>query len=60
MTFWLFSGLAQKSGALTCSSDFASCDFRLGASKIAPHGVGLLAERGVLTFEFFEGHQRIV
>ena len=27
-----------------------------GASKIAPHGVGLLAERRVFAFEFVEGH----
>jgi hypothetical protein len=26
------------------------------ASKIAPHSVGLLAERNVLSFQFFDGH----
>jgi hypothetical protein len=56
MIFWLFSGLDQKSGALIWASVWASWDFRLGASKIAPHSVSLLAERGVLAFEFFEGH----
>jgi len=56
MIFWLFSGFAQKSGALICSSVWASWDLRCGASKIAPHSVGLLAERNVLSFQFFEGH----
>jgi hypothetical protein len=36
-----------------------SCACLLGASKIAPHSVRLLAERRVLPFEFFEGHTRI-
>ncbi len=30
-----------------------------GASKIAPHSVSLLAERNVLSFEFFEGHETL-
>jgi hypothetical protein len=38
------------------SSSLSSCDFRVGASKIAPHSVGLLAERNVLSFQFVEGH----
>jgi hypothetical protein len=59
MIFWLFSGLAQKSGALTSSSSLTSWDRRLGASKIAPHSVSLLAERGVFAFEFVEGHSVI-
>jgi hypothetical protein len=56
MTFWLFSGCDQKSGALICSSVWASWDFRWGASKIAPHSDGLLAERGVFAIEFVERH----
>jgi len=56
MTFWLFSGCAQKSGALICSSVLASWDWRWGASKIAPHSVGLLAERVVFAIEFVERH----
>ena len=56
MTFWLFSGLDQKSGALISSSDFASWDRLPGASKIAPHSFSLLAERKVLAVEFVEGH----
>jgi hypothetical protein len=56
MIFWLFSGLDQKSGALVSSSILASWAFRVGASKIAPHSVGLLAERGVFALEFVEGH----
>jgi hypothetical protein len=31
---------------------------RLGASKIAPHSVGLLAERGVFALEFVESHRK--
>jgi len=57
MIFWLFSGLDQKSGALICCSVWASWDLRAGASKIAPHSVSLLAERGVLALEFVESHQ---
>src|SRR5262245_16546730 len=57
MIFWLFSGLDQKSGALICSSSWLTWDFRLGASKIAPHSVGLGAERGVFAVEFVEGHR---
>jgi hypothetical protein len=56
MIFWLFSGFDQKSGALICSSVWASWDLRAGASKIAPHSVCLLAERNVLSFQFVEGH----
>jgi hypothetical protein len=48
MIFWLFSGFDQKSGALVSSSILASWVFRVEASKIAPHSVGLLAERRVL------------
>jgi len=29
----------------------------VGASKIAPHSVSLLAERGVLALEFVDGHR---
>jgi hypothetical protein len=56
MSFWLFSGCDQKSGALISFSDFSNCARRAGASKIAPHSVGLLAERNVFSFQFFEGH----
>ena len=51
-----FFGLDQKSGAVICSSILASWVFCAGASKIAPHSVSLLAERNVLSFQFFEGH----
>jgi len=47
----------QKSGAEITSSVLASSAFFLAASKIAPHGLSLRAERGVLPFEFFEGHR---
>ena len=56
MIFWLFSGFDQKSGALICSSSLASWVFRVGASKIAPHSVSLLAERSVFSFQFVESH----
>ena len=56
MTFWLFSGWFQKSGEEICSSVSASFFLCAGASKIPPHGQGLVAQRLVLTFEFFEGH----
>jgi hypothetical protein len=56
MIFWLFSGFDQKSGAWICSSVLARVALRAGASKIAPHSVGLLAERGVFPLEFVEGH----
>jgi len=56
MIFWLFSGFDQKSGALVSSSILASWVFRVEASKIAPHSVGLLAERNVFSFQFVEGH----
>jgi hypothetical protein len=60
MTFWLFSGFDQKSGALACSSSFSNWERRAGTSKIAPHSVGLLAERSVLSFQFVEGHLNLV
>jgi hypothetical protein len=60
MTFWLFSGVDQKSGRLMISSSFANCDLRAGASKIAPHSVSLLAERNVFSFQFVQGHDSIV
>jgi hypothetical protein len=56
MIFWLFSGFCQKSGELICSSSLASWIFRVGASKIAPHSVSLLAERSVFALELVEGH----
>jgi hypothetical protein len=34
----------------------ASWDFLVGASKIAPHSVSLLAERDVLPLEVFDYH----
>jgi hypothetical protein len=30
-----------------------------GGSKIAPHSVGLLAERSVLSFQFVKGHETL-
>jgi hypothetical protein len=57
ITFWDFSGWFQKSGSEICCSVLASWVFLPGASKIAPHSVGLLAERTVLSFQFFEGHE---
>jgi hypothetical protein len=56
MIFWLFSGWDQKAGLLISSSSLSSWLLRVGASKIAPHSVGLLAERRVFSFEFFESH----
>jgi hypothetical protein len=56
MTFWLFSGCDQKSGAEICSSVPANSFFFLDASKIAPHGRCLFPERRVFAIEFFEGH----
>ena len=56
MTFWLFSGWLQKSGAEICSSVLASFCFCAGASKIPPHGQGLVAEGQVFAFEFFYCH----
>jgi len=50
MIFWLFSGWLQKSGAPICSSTFCSLDFRVGESKIPPHGQGLFAEGVILPF----------
>jgi hypothetical protein len=44
MTFWLFSGWLQKSGAAICCSVVASFSFCAGASKIPPHREGLFAE----------------
>jgi hypothetical protein len=57
MTFWLFSGWLQKSGSEICSSSLARAFLFVGASKIAPHSFSLLAELGVLSFQFVEGHQ---
>jgi hypothetical protein len=48
MTFWLFSGWFQKSGAAICSAVSASFFFCVEASKIPPHGEGLVAKRLVL------------
>jgi hypothetical protein len=56
IAFWLFSGSFQKSGSLICCSNFESWRCLAGASKIAPHGEGLLAERNVLSFQFVECH----
>jgi hypothetical protein len=56
MIFWLFSGFDQKSGALVSSSILDSWFFRVGASKIAPHSVSLLAERSVFALQFVERH----
>jgi hypothetical protein len=44
MTFWLFSGLFQKSGAVMTTSLFASFSRWPGASKIPPDGRRLVAE----------------
>jgi hypothetical protein len=44
MTFWLFSGCDQKSGAAICSSVLLSFCFCAGASKIPPQGERLFAE----------------
>jgi hypothetical protein len=57
MIFCVFSGWFQKSGSEICCSSLANSFFFLGASKIAPHSFSLLAELGVLAFEFVEGHQ---
>jgi len=54
--FWFFSGWSQKSGALACSSILANSAFFAGASKIAPHGLSLPAEREILSFEVFVDH----
>jgi hypothetical protein len=56
MIFWLFSGWDQKSGLLISCSSLPSWVFREEASKIAPHSVGLLAERRIFSFEFVESH----
>ena len=56
IAFWLFSGLFQKSGSAISSSSLESCRCLAGASKIAPHGESLLAERGVFSFQFVDGH----
>jgi len=53
MTFWLFSGWFQKSGAEICASVSASFFFWAGASKIPPHGQGLVAEGLIFAFELF-------
>src|SRR5207237_584281 len=46
----------QKSGEEICSSVSASFFLCAGASKIPPHGQGLVAQGLVLTFKFVEGH----
>src|SRR5580658_4577102 len=56
ITFWLFSGCDQKSGAEICSSVEASSFFFFGASKITPHGGCLFTERRVFAVEFVESH----
>src|SRR5258708_31061344 len=56
MIFCDFSGWFQKSGSEICCSVLASSAFLPGASKIAPHSVGLLAERSVLSFQLFKCH----
>jgi len=56
MTFWLFSGWLQKSGALMRSSSLAICCFWPAASKIPPHGERLFAERLVFAVELFYSH----
>ena len=56
MTFWLFSGCVQKSGAEICSSSLVSLDFCAEASKIPPHGERLFAEGLVFAFQFFYSH----
>src|SRR5258708_9807135 len=56
MIFCDFSGWFQKSGSEICCSVLASWAFLPGASKIAPHSVGLLAERSVLSFQLFKCH----
>jgi len=53
--FWLFSGWLQKSGSEICFPVLLA-GVLAGASKIAPHGESLLAERGVFTFQFVDGH----
>jgi hypothetical protein len=50
MTFWLFSGCDQKSGAESCLSSWFSLDFCAEASKIPPHGDRLFAEGKVFAF----------
>ena len=44
ITFWLFPGWVQKSGAAICCSVWASFCFCAGASKIPPDGQSLVAE----------------
>jgi surface polysaccharide O-acyltransferase-like enzyme len=56
IVFWLFSESDQKFGSPISSSSCSSLARFAGASKIAPHSLSLLAERGVLAFEFVEGH----
>src|SRR5258708_33089029 len=56
MIFCDFSGWFQKSGSEICCSVLANSAFLPGASKIAPHSVGLLAERSVLSFQLFKCH----
>jgi hypothetical protein len=58
ITCWLLSGLFQKSGAAISFSSSSNWRRLAGASKIAPHSVGLLAERHVITLEFVESHSK--
>ena len=59
--FWVLSeGWLQKSESEICCSILASCAFFPEGSKIAPHSVGLLAERSVLSFQFFAYHHKIL
>jgi hypothetical protein len=60
MTSWLFSGWFQKSGLEICCSVVANSALFAGASKIAPHSVGLLAERNVFSFQFFQSHRETI
>ncbi len=50
ISFWLFSELFQNSGSEISASVSANFLRLLGASKIAPHSIGLLPERNVLSF----------
>jgi hypothetical protein len=56
MIFWLCSGLDQKSGDEICCSSLAIFDLWPGASKIPPHGQGLLTQGQVLSFDVFGSH----
>ena len=59
MTFWLFSGWDQKSGAEICSSSLASlsfCAWRVKDSSARRQPVG---GAEVFAFQFFESHSKI-